>query len=175
MILSFFLCALHHFVIHNCIRISGIRAGDLATMAEVTRSQVIMKEVEGRVEELQNLRERCHKSKNPYCFSHGRGWNFYSIIRTEEQLPSPHKVNKDGLEDMVGWLSKCESYFDLDKTPEENKVVMASLMLDEVDCQWYDGLRKGSRDLIAWKTFLEGLRIRGLLKNCKGLLKNWFS
>lgn len=45
-------------------------------------------------------------------------------------------------EDVVGWLSKCESYFDLDRTLEENKVVMASLMLDEAAYLWYDGLKK---------------------------------
>lgn len=63
-------------------------------------------------------------------------------------------------EDVVRWLSKCESYFDLDKTPKENKVVMASLMLDEAAYFWYDSLKKSSTNPITWQVFSEGLRIR---------------
>lgn len=63
-------------------------------------------------------------------------------------------------DDAVGWLSKCESYFGLDRTTEENKVVMASLMLDEAGYQWYDDLKKSSRDPISLQAFSEGIRIR---------------
>lgn len=34
-------------------------------------------------------------------------------------------------EAVVGWVSKYESYFDLDKTPNKHKVTMASLVLNE--------------------------------------------
>lgn len=45
------------------------------------------------------------------------------------------------------WLSKCEDYFDLDRTPA---VTMASLMLDETGYQWYDSLKQASREPITW-------------------------
>lgn len=63
-------------------------------------------------------------------------------------------------EDVVGWLSKCESYFGLDKTPEESRVTMTSLVLDEAGYQWFDGLKKSSQDLITWQIFSQGIRIR---------------
>lgn len=63
-------------------------------------------------------------------------------------------------EDVVGWLSKCESYFDLDQTPEDHKVTMASLVLDEEGYRWYDGLKSSSLDPITWRVFAEGLRVR---------------
>lgn len=44
--------------------------------------------------------------------------------------------------------------------PEENKVVMASLALDEAGYQWYDGLKENSKGPIFWHTFLEGICIR---------------
>lgn len=46
-------------------------------------------------------------------------------------------------EDVVGWVSKCKSYFNLDKTPIEHKVYIAHLVLDEQEYQWFDGFRKG--------------------------------
>lgn len=55
-------------------------------------------------------------------------------------------------------MSKCESYFDLDKTPEGHKVVMASLVLDEACYLWYDGFKK--IDPASWPAFAEGIRIR---------------
>lgn len=45
-------------------------------------------------------------------------------------------------EDVAGWLSKCENYFEHDKTPEEIKVTMASLVLDETGYQWFNDLKK---------------------------------
>lgn len=39
-------------------------------------------------------------------------------------------------------------------------MVMASLMLDEVGYQWYNGLKKSSRNPISWQAFLEGIQIR---------------
>lgn len=47
------------------------------------------------------------------------------IIKLQPDLP---KFMKD---DVVGWLAKCKDYFDLDQTPETNKVTMTSFALDE--------------------------------------------
>lgn len=63
-------------------------------------------------------------------------------------------------EDAIGWLSKCENYFDLDRTPAEYKVTMASLMLDETGYQWYDSLKRASQEPITWQMFAEGIRVR---------------
>lgn len=63
-------------------------------------------------------------------------------------------------DDVVGWLSRCDSYFDLDKTPEEYRVTMASLVLDKVGYQWYDGFKKSAQNPITWQTFSEGIRAR---------------
>lgn len=63
-------------------------------------------------------------------------------------------------ENVVGWLSKCENYFDVDKTPTEYKVTMASLMLDETGYQWYDSLKRASQEPITWQIFAEGIRVR---------------
>lgn len=62
-------------------------------------------------------------------------------------------------EDVVGWILKCKSYFNLDKTPEENKVTMARLVLDELGYQWFDGIKKGAQNHISWHMFIEGIRI----------------
>lgn len=47
-------------------------------------------------------------------------------------------------DDVVGWLSKFDIYFDLDKMLKEHKVMMASLVSDKAGYQWYDGLTKSS-------------------------------
>lgn len=62
-------------------------------------------------------------------------------------------------DDVAGWVSKCESYFELDKTPEENKVTMASLVLDESSYQWFDGF-KSSQNPLNWRVFAESIKIR---------------
>lgn len=61
---------------------------------------------------------------------------------------------------VVGSLSKCESYFYLDKTPEERKVSMVSLVLDEAGYRWCDGLKNSSQDPISWRVFSEGICIQ---------------
>lgn len=60
----------------------------------------------------------------------------------------------------MGLISKCESYFDLDRTLDENKVVMVSLVLDEQGYQWYDGSLRGNNGPIGWGFFAEGIKIR---------------
>lgn len=53
-------------------------------------------------------------------------------------------------EDVVGWISKCESYFDLDKMLEGHNVTMAGLVLDEAGYRWYDGFLSSSQDPVSW-------------------------
>lgn len=145
-------------------------------MADATRSQMVLREVEERMGELQAVIEQRHAdvkgelTQIQDSIAHlsrqmvelmrhhnappQRGGYQAPTRFTRMDLP---KLTKD---DVVGWLSKCESYFDLDKTPEENKVTMASLALDEVGYQWYDGLKKSSRGPISWQDFADGIRVR---------------
>lgn len=45
-------------------------------------------------------------------------------------------------EDVVGWIFKCDSYFDLDKTLDRHKVTLVNLMLDKMCYLWFDGFKK---------------------------------
>lgn len=144
-------------------------------MAKATWSKVMIREIKGCIEELQNIGVQRHEEMMGEMVqlqeliahisrqvvealrpnvNNQRG-NYQAPTRfTKMDLPKFMK------EDVVGWLSKCESYFDLDKTPEENKVVMASLMLDEAGYLWYDGSKKSSTNPITWHTFSKGLQIK---------------
>ena len=39
--------------------------------------------------------------------------------------------------DVDGWILECDKYFDLDETPESQKIVMASRQLDEKAYLWH--------------------------------------
>ena len=45
-------------------------------------------------------------------------------------------------QDILSWLLKCESFFLVDRTAEENKVRVASIHLDEKTYQWHRSLEK---------------------------------
>lgn len=54
-----------------------------------------------------------------------------NVVSQREGYHTPTRFTKVDMprftcEDVVGWISKCESYFVLDKTPEGHKVTMAS-------------------------------------------------
>lgn len=63
-------------------------------------------------------------------------------------------------EDVLGWVSKCEAYFDMDRTAEANKVTMASMALDEMGYVWFDGFKKSNPGPITWIMFTEGIKIK---------------
>ena len=46
-------------------------------------------------------------------------------------------------EDIESWILKCDSYFALDNTPEDRKITMASIQLDEMAYLWHSALMNG--------------------------------
>lgn len=49
------------------------------------------------------------------------------------------KFTKD---DVNGWILKCENFFKIDGTPEDNKVAMANITLDELGYLWFQGFER---------------------------------
>ena len=63
--------------------------------------------------------------------------------------------------DVDGWLLECDKYFDLDETPENRKIFMASRQLDEKAYLWHLALMEevnGRR--ITWSKYKEALKLR---------------
>ncbi|KAK4253307.1 hypothetical protein QN277_010630 [Acacia crassicarpa] len=57
-------------------------------------------------------------------------------------------------DDILTWLLKCERFFELDDTPEESKVKMASLNLDDKTFQWHRALERRLRNrLPSWDEY----------------------
>ncbi|KAK4253839.1 hypothetical protein QN277_010462 [Acacia crassicarpa] len=57
-------------------------------------------------------------------------------------------------DDILTWLLKCERFFELDDTPEESKVKMASLHLDDKTFQWHRALERRLRNrLPSWDEY----------------------
>lgn len=169
----FFLRILFHLSVS--LRNNGIRVNDLSALADSTQSQVVRREVDGHIEELQALGELRHQEMKGEIIHLQEMMTHLSqqvvdllcqnVNQNRGHYQAPTKFTKMDLpkftkDDVVGWLSKCESYFDLDKTPEENKVVMASLTLDEIGYQWFDGLKESTDEPITWHVFFEGICVR---------------
>lgn len=138
-------------------------------MADATRSQLVLQEVEARMGEIQAEAEQKHTEVKEELTQLSQ--QIVELLRHNNANPqrgnyqAPTRFTKMDLPrftsgDVVGWVSKCESYFDLDKMSKEHKVTMASLVLDEAGYRWYDGFRASSQDLISWLDFAEGIRIR---------------
>lgn len=143
-------------------------------MADATYSQIALREVEERFSELWVI--TYHKFVDVWIELTSIQ---DSITQISQQLVQPMHKNtglqrdmyhapmrftkmdmpKFTREDIVGWISKCKSYFNLDKTPEEHKVTMASLTLDKKRYLWYDGFRKSTQNTLSWSTFAEGIKI----------------
>ena len=54
--------------------------------------------------------------------------------------PPTHKLRfpkYDGVDDPLGWLHKCEQFFRKLRTPEDEKVLMASFYMDGAAEKWY--------------------------------------
>lgn len=144
-------------------------------MANAIRSQLVLQEMEEKMEELLAMTEQRHSDVKEELTQIQDSmsvisWQLMELLHHNTSNPkgnyqAPTKFTKMDLlrfmkDDVVGWISKCQNCFDLDKTPENNKVTMVSLMIDEVGYQWYDGLKKNSRDSVVWQVFSEGLRVR---------------
>lgn len=44
--------------------------------------------------------------------------------------------------DLVGWLMRCEEFFSLDNTLDDDKIRMASIHLDEKAWSWHIAVKK---------------------------------
>lgn len=55
---------------------------------------------------------------------------------------------------------KCEKYFQLDETPEEWKVTMASLHLDEKAFSWHQALKRKLGETLTWADYVEVLKVQ---------------
>lgn len=101
-------------------------------MAGATRSQVMLREVEERVGELQAIGGQHHEEMKGEINQLYESMTHVSRQLMEilhhntnqhrGQYQAPTRFTKMNLpkfmkDDVVGWLSKCKSYFDLDKTP----------------------------------------------------------
>lgn len=61
---------------------------------------------------------------------------------------------------MMGWISKCNKFFDLDGILEEDKVVIVSLALDEASYQWFQGSKSSRDNGLTWDYFVEAIKVR---------------
>ncbi|XP_054814737.1 uncharacterized protein LOC129315194 [Prosopis cineraria] len=64
-------------------------------------------------------------------------------------------------EDVLGWILKCERYFELDETPEETKIKMASMHLDPRAFQWHQAYEKSCEGIWpTWEEYIEEVKDR---------------
>ncbi|XP_057417585.1 uncharacterized protein LOC130711837 [Lotus japonicus] len=63
-------------------------------------------------------------------------------------------------EDVDSWLAKCERFFALDSTPEDDRVAVASIALDESSFRWFQSLEQSTVGRLAWKEFATAVKIR---------------
>lgn len=136
-------------------------------MAEATRSQMVLREVEERMGELRTevKGELTQLQESMANLLRQMVDLMHHNAAPQRRHQTPTRFTKMDLprfakDDVVGWISKCESYFDLDKTPEENMVTMASLALDEVGYQWFDSLKRNATRPISWQDFMKGIKVR---------------
>lgn len=62
-------------------------------------------------------------------------------------------------ENPLGWLYKCERFFEFNLIDENQKVKLAAMHLDEKGIQWYHWFEK-TKNPINWKEFEYGLRVQ---------------
>ena len=63
--------------------------------------------------------------------------------------------------DIDGWILKCDKYFELDSAPQERKITMASLELDEKAYLWHAPFMEGEHiQELRWAEYKQALRIR---------------
>lgn len=140
-------------------------------MADATRSQIVLREIEERLagneqkfEEMQGNLTTIQQSVANISqqlveimhLNNGQQKEGYQAPTRFTKMEFP-RFTKD---DVLGWISKCEAYFELDRTPVANRVTMASMALDEMGYVWFDGLKKSNDGPITWIMFSEGIKIR---------------
>lgn len=64
-------------------------------------------------------------------------------------------------EDLNGWLFRCTQFFDIDNTPQEMKVKLASINLEGKALAWHQNwVRFKSAEMIPWEIYVAALEQR---------------
>ncbi|KAJ1442174.1 hypothetical protein SESBI_00989 [Sesbania bispinosa] len=136
-------------------------------MAEATRHQAAVREAEERIMAAVNPRFEAmeHRMDDLQELVRGLGMQISELGQNQNQVwrnRGEHNVStrftklefpRFTREDVNGWISKCERFFALDDTPEGNKVTLASIAMDEVSYQWFQGFERSFSGRITWETW----------------------
>ncbi|KAG8380804.1 hypothetical protein BUALT_Bualt06G0054600 [Buddleja alternifolia] len=116
--------------------------------------------------EMDNLKGQFSASllRNDKIFSDGQG------IRTlGTRISTPYGKIKSGIpkfngnsEDLRGWLFRSEQFFDVDETPMEAKVRLATVRMEGKTLQWHQVYTKSklTRELRMWEKYIRVLQDR---------------
>ncbi|GKB03552.1 retrotransposon-related protein [Tanacetum coccineum] len=63
-------------------------------------------------------------------------------------------------EDVLGWIFKCDQFFLIDNTPEEEKVKIVSVHLFDKALLWHRQLIKSKGDNVTWNEYKEAITLR---------------
>ena len=63
---------------------------------------------------------------------------------------------------LSGWLYHCQQFFEIDQTPEDMKMKLATINLEGRALQWHQNwVRfKGSQEPVTWKAYVQELEKR---------------
>jgi len=90
---------------------------------------------------------------------HG-GRDLRSFDRCEpHRLPKISFSSFDGESDPLTWLNKCDNFFRGHRTPEDEKVWMASLHLDDTVVEWYYQMERDF-GMVPWSRFVDFINLR---------------
>jgi hypothetical protein len=65
----------------------------------------------------------------------------------------------DGTEDPLPWLNRCDQFFQIQETPEDGKVFLASYYMTGAASQWYT-LRECNHGQSSWAEFIKPVNQR---------------
>ncbi|XP_070017004.1 uncharacterized protein [Nicotiana sylvestris] len=72
------------------------------------------------------------------------------------------EFSRFGGDDLRGWVYRCEQFFDVDGTPEDMKVKLASIHMEGRALQWHQTLLKSrlGREFPNWNDYVRALHLR---------------
>lgn len=151
-------------------------------MADATRSQAILKDVEDRVMTEMDRRltalsiqlEAFHEMRGQVTelqhFVRQLSLRIVDVPVKEERCQdgeyyTPTRYTKFDFPsfssaDIDAWVAKCERYCALDGTPEVRKTLLASIALDNDAYRWFQYFERGRNGNVPWNVFVEALRNR---------------
>ncbi|KAJ1412618.1 Retrotransposon gag domain [Sesbania bispinosa] len=143
-------------------------------LAEATRHQAAVREAEERIMAAVNPRFEAmeHRMDDLQELVRGLGMQISELGQYQNQVwrnRGEHNVStrftklefpRFTREDVNGWISKCERLFALDDTPEGNKVTLASIAMDEVSYQWFQGFERSFSGRITWRLLVDAMKVR---------------